>query len=413
MLRPKISVIITTYNIENYISECLESVLSQSMAEIEVICIDDASTDHSLDILNQYSARDNRVRVFPQSESIGPSTARNIGYRKAKGEYVYQIDGDDFLVEGALERMYRCAEENHLDFLTFSADAFADTKEIEHTVKDSLNLYKRIGTYNGVMKGMELFAECMRNGDFLGNLFCILLSKEFFDSYNMYLVDGLYASADNNFLFYLKAQRVMCIKDALYMRRFRENSIVTSKKTLIKFESILVQYIYEISLWNQYNFEDFIEKALEKYFAAFWKSVLKTYDQVIDKAAPLKLLPKHKLAKFAYDYYINDSSVYWTKQTGEMIEEIRRYEKVIIYGAKDIGQDVKRILEKNRITNYLFAVSNNKNEANLDGTKIYNIDELDYLKENAIVIIAVSKRHHETIRKKLLETGFEHVLAVE
>ena len=96
-----------------------------------------------------------------------------------------------------------------------------------------------------------------------------------------------------------------------------------------------------------------------------------------------------------------------------MIEEIRRYEKVIIYGAKDIGQDVKRILEKNRITNYLFAVSNNKNEANLDGTKIYNIDEQDYLKENAIVIIAVSKRHHETIRKKLLETGFEHVLAVE
>ena len=148
MFRPQISVIITTYNIEKYISECLDSVLNQSMTEIEVICIDDASTDHSLDILNQYAARDSRVRVFPQAESIGPSTARNIGYREAKGEYVYQIDGDDFLVDGALERMYRCAEENHLEFLTFSADAFADTKEIKDMVKDSLNLYKRTGTYN-------------------------------------------------------------------------------------------------------------------------------------------------------------------------------------------------------------------------------------------------------------------------
>jgi len=413
MFRPQISVIITTYNIEKYISECLDSVLNQSMTEIEVICIDDASTDHSLDILNQYAARDSRVRVFPQAESIGPSTARNIGYREAKGEYVYQIDGDDFLVDGALERMYRCAEENHLEFLMFSADAFADTKEIKDMVKDSLNLYKRTGTYNGVMKGMELFAECMRNGDFLGNLCCILLSKNFFDSYNMYLVDGLYASADNNFLFYLKAQRVMCIKDVLYMRRFRENSIVTSKKTLIKFESILVQYIYEISLWNQYNFEDFIEKELEKYFATFWKSVLKTYNQVIDKNAPLRLLPKYKLAKFVYDYYINEGSVYWTKPIGEIIAKIHQYERVIIYGAKDIGQDVRMILEKNGITNYLFAVSDNKNETNLDGTKIFNIEELEYLKKNSIVIIATSKRHHETIRKKLLEIGFEHVLAVE
>ena len=196
----------------------------------------------------------------------------------------------------------------------------------------------------------------------------------------MYLLDGLYASADNNFLFYLNAQRVMCIKDVLYMRRFRENSIVTSKKTLIKFESILVEYIYEFNLWNQYNFEDSIEEALEKYFAAFWKNVLKTYDRVVDKAAPLRLLPKHKLAKFVYNYHINDGSLYWTKQTREMIDEIRQYDRIIIYGAKDIGQDVKAILEKNGISNYVFAVSDNKNETSLDGQKIYNIDELKYFR---------------------------------
>ena len=84
MERPKISVIITVFNIERYIGECLDSVLNQSLKDIEVICIDDASTDHSPDILNQYAERDSRVRVIAQAQSIGPSTARNIGYREAK-----------------------------------------------------------------------------------------------------------------------------------------------------------------------------------------------------------------------------------------------------------------------------------------------------------------------------------------
>ena len=71
----------------------------------------------------------------------------------------------------------------------------------------------------------------------------------------MYLVDGLYAAEDSPFLFYLNAQRVMCISDALYMRRFRENSLVTSEMTLLKFESMMIQFVYEINLWNQREFD--------------------------------------------------------------------------------------------------------------------------------------------------------------
>lgn len=413
MHKPKISVVITVYNLEDYIDECISSVLNQSMKDIEVLCIDDASTDHSLEVLNRYADQDDRVRIFAQSESIGPSTARNIGYRESKGEYVYQIDGDDYIVDGALERMYKCATENKLDLLTFSADAFADTKEIEARVHDNLNLYKRIGMYNGVMKGMELFAKCVHNGDFLGNLYCIFLNKQFFDSFNMYLVDGLYASADNNFLFYLNAQRSMCIPDILYMRRFRANSIVTSPKTLLKFESILTQYVYEISLWNQYNFESYIEEALEQYFATYWKGVMKTYCNIIDKDMPLRLLPKHKLAKFVYEYCLNRKCVYWTTLTKEVIDKIRRYENVIIYGAKDIGQEVRAVLEENDITNYFFAVTNNENEASIGDKIIYNIDELEYLKKTALVVIAVSKRHHKIIKENLAKRGFKNILEIE
>ncbi|MEY8335911.1 glycosyltransferase [Lachnospiraceae bacterium 47-T17] len=413
MYKPKISVVITVYNIEKYIGVCLESVLNQTMKDIEVICVDDASTDNSLDILNTYAKKDERVRIISQTKNSGPATARNVGYKMAQGEYVYQIDGDDYIAEGALERMYTCAKEYNLDFLTFSADAFLDTKEIEKKVFTWLNLYKRTGHYEGVMKGTELFAACIQNGDFLGNMCCIFLNRDFFNESHMYLLDGLYAAEDSPFLFYLNAQRVMCIPDVLYMRRFRENSLVTSELTLFKFENMLIQFVYEMNLWNQREFESFEEDAFEKYFAKYWKKILEDYGSIVDRNHDLKLLPKYKLAKFIFDYQIRKSNVYWMKQTGEMLEEIRKYENVIIYGAKNIGKEVRNVLEENRIFNYVFAVSDNKNEKENGEQKIYNIDELTDMKENSIVILAISKRHLGAVKEKLQSLGFKNLLAVE
>lgn len=409
----KISVIVTTFNVEKYIRECVESILKQSIKEIELICIDDASTDQSLEILKEYEKKDTRVKIIELNESIGPSSARNIGYKVAEGEYVYQIDGDDYVIEDALERMYTCAKKNDLDLLTFSANAFADSKEIEEDVQHLLNLYKRTSNYIGVKTGIKFLTDFIRNGDFFGNLYCIFLKKSFFELNNLYLLEGLFASADSPFQMYLEAQRVMCIPDTLYMRRFRENSIVTSKKNLIKFESILVQFAYEVGLWQQYVFEEAVEKELERYFMMGWEKVLKTYNDVVDKNNTLRLIPKHKFASFIYYNWIEKKNLYWTKQTRLIIDEIKQYKDIIIYGAKYIAKEVKEILDKYEIYNYFIAVSNNKSEERFEGQKVYNIEELDYMKESAIVIIATNKRHFDAIREKLNMLGFRNLILIE
>ncbi len=270
----------------------------------------------------------------------------------------------------------------------------------------------RIGQYEKVMKGIELFTQFTQNGDFYGNIVFIFMSKTFFDSNNLYLLDGLYAWADSPFLFYIKAQRAMCIPDILYMRRFREGSIVTSKKTMIKFESMLVQTLYEIDLWNQYKFEKNVEEELERYFAKIWRTLMNTYKQIEDKDDKPQLLPQHKVAKFVYDYWIKKENVYWTNWNNSTIEEIRKYENVIIYGAKNIAEEVKITLEKNDIMNYLFAVSDNRYEKNIMGKTIYNIDELEHMRESSIVIIAVNKRHQKDVKEKLRTLGFKNVLVV-
>lgn len=112
--QPKVSVIIPVYNLEKYLRRCLDSVINQSLSEIEVICINDGSTDSSLDILRNYENRDRRIRVI-NKENEGQGIARNIGINLAAGEYIGFVDGDDWIDPEMYETMYSIAKKNDLD----------------------------------------------------------------------------------------------------------------------------------------------------------------------------------------------------------------------------------------------------------------------------------------------------------
>lgn len=104
---PLISVIIPVFNVEPYLDRCLHSVLSQEFADMEVICINDASTDNSLSILQAYVARDSRVLVINFDMNQGVGVARNTGIRAASGKTICFVDPDDFLPEGSLEKRFK------------------------------------------------------------------------------------------------------------------------------------------------------------------------------------------------------------------------------------------------------------------------------------------------------------------
>lgn len=106
---PVVSVIVPVYNSSKYLSECLDSILGQTFTDIEVICIDDGSTDNSLSILNNYAQMDSRVLVLKQ-ENKGGGGARNLGITKARGKYVLFLDSDDFFDRNYFEIMYSTAE---------------------------------------------------------------------------------------------------------------------------------------------------------------------------------------------------------------------------------------------------------------------------------------------------------------
>ena len=120
---PLVSVIIPVYNVEEYLRQCLDSVREQTLSDIEIICVNDSSTDGSLSILEEYEKKDPRIQVVTQPNG-GAGAARNKGLSMASGKYLSFLDSDDFFEPDMLELAYKKAEEDKADFVVFNSDQY-------------------------------------------------------------------------------------------------------------------------------------------------------------------------------------------------------------------------------------------------------------------------------------------------
>ena len=125
---PKITIIVPVYNQEQYIRECLDSIINQTLEDIEVICVNDCSTDSSLSILEEYAQKDNRIKIFSQEKNLGTGLARNIAIDASEGEYIMFVDPDDYIELKACEILYNNAKSYDSDFVEFLFDRFDKEK---------------------------------------------------------------------------------------------------------------------------------------------------------------------------------------------------------------------------------------------------------------------------------------------
>lgn len=145
----KISIIIPVYNVEKYLHECLDSIINQTFKDLEIICVDDGSTDKSSEILEEYEQKDKRFTVISQPNK-GVSAARNRGMQQAKGKYIMFVDSDDYIASNACELIYNSAEEKRCDILlfphyNFSASTCRDDGrllDLYITLKDNTTTFK-------------------------------------------------------------------------------------------------------------------------------------------------------------------------------------------------------------------------------------------------------------------------------
>lgn len=163
---PKLSVIIPIHNEKASLKRCLDSVLSQSFRDLEIICIDDASTDGSTDILMQSAARDERIYARIFQRRLGTVLARKLALQDARGEYIMFADADDRFLPGACETAIRLMKESKSDIIEFSIDFEAEEKNTE-----ALERFRHIfRTREMESHGTNILYDCFVNHRFMHNL---------------------------------------------------------------------------------------------------------------------------------------------------------------------------------------------------------------------------------------------------
>lgn len=264
---PKVSVIMPVYNAHDYLQQCLDSVIHQTLKEIEIICVDDDSTDDSLSILEEYAQSDARIKVIHQKNG-GAGAARNNGLRYATGEYLSILDCDDFFELDMLEKSYQAAKEYDVDIIVFGCDFYdGDTQQYRpcmHSINRKILPEKKVFTANDVQEDVFRL--------FVGWAWDKLFRTEFVRKYGL-LFQEQRTTNDMLFVFtaLLRAERITVIDDVLaHYRRGTESLSVTREKSWMcfynallalrtemykmgcyeRFEQDFKNYCVHFSLWN-------------------------------------------------------------------------------------------------------------------------------------------------------------------
>ncbi len=224
----QLSVVIPVYNAERHLRQCLDSVLAQTLRGLEVICIDDGSTDGSAAILAEYAARDSRIRVLSQ-ENYGQGAARNRGLEVAQGEYIYFVDADDELAHpDAVERVVGTMESLSLDLALFDADTRFDDDygHLDRLIRSGSYIRRR--DYCAPRTGGQMLADMCRHNDWTASPPLSMLRRDMLAAAGISFPEGI-IHEDNIFMLraFLAAKRVAHRPWRLYVRRVHAGTTVT------------------------------------------------------------------------------------------------------------------------------------------------------------------------------------------
>ena len=230
----KVSVVIPVYNVEKYLGECLDSVLRQTLKDLEVICVDDGSMDGSPAILAEYARKDPRIKVVTRANG-GLSAARNTGMDAATGKYIYFLDSDDWIVDDAMEKCLVVCERDGLDQLVFGCEVHVsadDGRAIDMDMARRKAAYYRIDeTLCGkVLDGAALLSELHSRRRFFASVPLRFMRLDAIRTAKLRFPEGL-LHEDEYFtpLSLLASQRTEVVCDRLYRRRLRMDSIETAR----------------------------------------------------------------------------------------------------------------------------------------------------------------------------------------
>ena len=261
----KVTAVVSIYNAQDYLDTCIQSILKQTLKDIQIVLVNDGSTDTSYEICERYRALDTRIEVI-HKQNGGLSSARNAGLKSVRGEYVIFIDSDDYLSENALETLYSVAKKDNLDILSGKVQCERNNEIVEGEYKWNSEIQ-----YNHVYKGKDFIQQTQYDG-ILPMIWLNVYKTSFLKTNHLTFMEGVYHE-DSQFTpraIYL-ADKIEYIDYIHYHQLLSLNSIMRSKNIkkcfdLITVSKSLYEFIEkEVAETNiktyLINYSDFLVKA--------------------------------------------------------------------------------------------------------------------------------------------------------
>ena len=389
----KVSVVIPVYNVEKYLPACLNSVLGQSMQELECICIDDASPDRCGEILDYYAERDERIHVLHLSENHMQGYGRNRGLEMAQGKYVYFLDSDDMITPNAMEELYLLAERDDLEGIFFDSQVLLESENLAHFAESYICI--RQGDYpDQVMTGQELMEHFINNNEWM-----VYVQRQFWRR-DYLLKNGIFfpertEHEDELFSFKatLLATHVRYVRKEYFIRRYRPASVMTRASHPKDFAGYfrifgqMVEFASEHRLSgkgidqcvfymfvNVINFLDVFDNEADP---ADWFSVEEQKDYRLFRA----FLKNQRLIR-SYD------RILWSP--------LASYKTIWLYGAGRIARRVySRMQECNIHVGGFFVTNPEENPECLFNLPVRPIGTVEGLPEREAVVVAMASTLHD------------------
>lgn len=402
----KISIIVPVYNSEQYIGECLDSLVSQTLSDIEIICVDDASKDESCAVLERYAQEYENFRIIKHNRNMGLSEARNSGLDDAQGKYIMFVDSDDYLKnKEACKILYVLAEKDNTDIIYYAYEKLEDDGRIS-VVLNSEN--------TKLQRGVDLFCASTEEKRNRIESWSQFYNRCFLQKNGIRFQSNL-IHEDDLFYFYtaMLAQRVVEINDVLYVYRQRNGSIMKSplNETYVKSYFLICCRIFEY--WKSHTFSERENKAIGDYLFRnivrfqHAKKVVEYNDNCWKIEYPEEFI--YRVLRGVY----SSTMVGLSK---EQLCLISKADKVVMYGAGSAAIDIVDILNQNHIRVDLVVISKkNDDKSEFRGITVCEIEDIvripDYQK--AVFIIATTTKYHDEIEKKLRNMGFNNIVKPE
>lgn len=392
----KVSVIIPVYNVEKYLAECLDSVLNQEYPDMEIICIDDCSTDYSKAILDKYKDRNTCIKIVYNSKNKGLSAARNIGLDFAKGKYILFLDSDDCLEKNALFRMIECAELQRAEVVSFSSRSFGDV------VKSGIYNGIRKQTLSDCMNGVEVFIEQNNNGDYKCTVWQHLYNRQFLKKYKLQFIEGIYhEDIAFSFCVYMLAKRIYFINEVLHRYRIRQGSISNDSGILKeRILGLLSSYHYCQEFINNLNHSLSFDEAGKIQLRCIAICIMDYYFRIcheqrkeyVDRIADEMMSPLRE--------FMSELGILLTE---EDVWRLSHEKHLFLYGMGKYAKTWLWALEVYRLNlEGVLVTSLEGNANNFFGYQVHQADEFcRKLQEPITVVMGVSKKYVKEIKAML------------